>query len=356
MASSFLRRALVVLVLCGTALGVPVDSASQAVVDVDECTSPRVRRSWFVFSDAEKKAYLDAEVCLMSTPTTLKIRGARTKFDDFQAAHALKMEIAHFVGQFLPFHRLFVWAHEQALQNECGYTGAQPFWDETLDVGKFSKSIVLDPVLGFGGDGTGPGGCIQTGPFANYVNPIGPGYPINDHCIDRQIADGASVLAAQALLDSCHNTTSFLAFWPCIEGGPHGAGHAGIGAEMLNPISSPGDPIFYLHHTWLDRLWAKWQLVDPEVRLKDIGGNNRMNLGNWMGGGAPAGGGGGGGGGGSFVPVNLTRPWDVPEPKVVGDPGSNTTLNHLIYLYGLAPNKTIAEVMDTKGFLCYVYD
>lgn len=43
----------------------------------------------------------------MSKPTTLHIRGARTKFDDFQAAHALKMEIAHFVVTFFPYS-LFV--------------------------------------------------------------------------------------------------------------------------------------------------------------------------------------------------------------------------------------------------------
>lgn len=101
----------------------------------------------------ERKAYLNAEVCLMKKPATLGIRGARTKFDEFQAAHVLQAEIAHYVvswlstlllpltiasdvvlrltmvisqGQFLPFHRLFVFAHEQALRNECGYLGTQP--------------------------------------------------------------------------------------------------------------------------------------------------------------------------------------------------------------------------------------
>ena len=46
----------------------------------------------------EKKAYIDAELCLMRTPATLGLRGSRTKFDELQSAHVLKMEIAHFTA------------------------------------------------------------------------------------------------------------------------------------------------------------------------------------------------------------------------------------------------------------------
>ena len=85
---------------------------------------------------------------------------------------------------------------------------------------------------------------------------------------------------------------------------------------MLNPVSSPGDPIFFLHHAWLDRMWAKWTEKDPAARMTQIGGINRANLSD-IGIGPPSGASGGrpGGGGGvpgGFVPVNLTRPNDVP--------------------------------------------
>ena len=52
--------------------------------------------------------------------------------------------------------------------------------------------------------------------------------------------------------------------------------------------------------------------------------------------------------------VKLTS-WDR-EPEVVGDPGNTTTLTHLVYLYGLVQNRTVGELMDTRGFLCYEYD
>lgn len=115
--SSPLIRGVVALLIAGSAIAAP---ANPTVRDADVCTSPRIRRAWYVpkalpilvkccyfanlfantarhtLSDVEKKAYIDAELCLMSKPATLGIRGSKTKFDEFQAVHVLKMEIAHF--------------------------------------------------------------------------------------------------------------------------------------------------------------------------------------------------------------------------------------------------------------------
>ena len=32
------------------------------------------------------------------------------------------------------------------------------------------------------------------------------------------------------------------------------------------------DPVFFLHHTQLDRLWWKWQQVDARIRVKEYSG------------------------------------------------------------------------------------
>ncbi len=42
---------------------------------------------------------------------------------------------------------------------------------------------------------------------------------------------------------------------------------------MVNTRLSAGDPLFYLHHAWIDRLWWNWQVKDP-ARLLEIGGEN----------------------------------------------------------------------------------
>jgi tyrosinase len=51
------------------------------------------------------------------------------------------------------------------------------------------------------------------------------------------------------------------AFEPQIEAGPHNPVHNLIGGEMAN-MTSPRDPIFYLHHANMDRLCHAWALPD----------------------------------------------------------------------------------------------
>jgi tyrosinase len=123
-------------------------------------------------------------------------------------------------------------AHEYLLRNECNYTGGQPYWDESLDAGNFATSIVLDPETGFGGNGVGPSNCIADGPFKDYVNAIGPGPNITDHCIDRIISDCSSQGAAKSFVDTCMKAGNLSTFWPCLEGAPHSAGHGGIGGQV----------------------------------------------------------------------------------------------------------------------------
>jgi len=311
-----------------------------ALASAGPCTNPTKRQAWHKLSNTEKRAYLDAELCLMKKPAKLGLPGTRTRFDDFQAIHQVQAYATHHVGAFLPFHRLLMHVHETALRTECGYTGYQPYWHEQGDAGQFSKSDVFHPTYGFGGDGNkAKGNCISTGPFANYTNSLGPSYAIGDHCIDRIISDSISLQSSQANVDECLAKTDWESAWLCIEFAPHRGGHGGVGGEMINAVSSPGDPIFYLHHTWLDKVWWEWQALDRKTRTSaaGIGGTNVMSD--------------------EEIKTFPTRPSNIPKPTGAdGDPGNITTLGHVLSMYGNGPNKTIADVMDIQGsFLCYEY-
>ncbi|MDB5951190.1 MAG: hypothetical protein JWR65_3045 [Massilia sp.] len=59
------------------------------------------------------------------------------------------------------------------------------------------------------------------------------------------------------------------AFEPQFESAPHNPVHNLIGGEMA-AMTSPRDPIFYLHHANIDRLWHAWALPDG----KGIPGTN----------------------------------------------------------------------------------
>lgn len=52
----------------------------------------------------------------------------------------------------------------------------------------------------------------------------------------------------------------------------HAAGHLSVGGLQADPFASPGDPIFYLHHAQIDRVWAIWQAQDCKNRKYQVGG------------------------------------------------------------------------------------
>lgn len=187
------------------------------------------------------------------------------------------------------------------------------------------------------------------------------------------------------------------AYW-CLKGAPHAGGHTAIGGlvsifsnypfrytcdltshKLGDPMASPGEPLFYLHHSWLDKVWWDWQALDLPARLHDIGGTNqpdpcrvfevegwpslppisawpngtwrldRLPTGNVRWPGVPS--------GIRESPgcVNGTNIW-APWPQNPGDPGNVTTMGHVLSLGGVVPNGTVGDVMDIGNeFLCYEY-
>lgn len=100
---------------------------------------------------------------------------------------------------------------------------------------------------------------------------------------------------------------------------------------MLDPSGSPGDPIFFLHHTNLDRLWWEWQKVNLTARLTDMGGRNIMD---------------------NATLSSETNKWLYPSAALLdydGDPANVTTLNHVLWMVDIMPNVTVADVMDLRG-------
>lgn len=47
--------------------------------------------------------------------------------------------------------------------------------------------------------------------------------------------------------------------------------HVWVGGEMGAPSSAANDPVFWLHHCNVDRLWDVWQQANPEVANSYIG-------------------------------------------------------------------------------------
>ncbi|KAI2627026.1 Di-copper centre-containing protein [Hypomontagnella submonticulosa] len=341
----------------------------------DECTVRSQRVPWTNLTRSEKLEYIDGDLCLMSTPAKSGIPGAKTRWDELQYAHIVQTEYVHGVGAFLPFHRYFVTVHEHLLRTECNYTGPLPYWDEPSDVGNINGSAIFDVEVGFGGNGTGAKSCIVDGPFANLTLRFKEDMTVSNYCISRYLNDRAFSAAAQEFVDMCLEREKYTDAWNCLEGRPHGAGHGGVSGTMVNTFLSPGDPIFYLHHGYLDKLWWDWQSLNLSMRLTEIGGNNTASgpFGPGPGFGFP---GGDPFGGNSsfpippgFPPTNGSNPFPFPFPfpgqnrtvnkaftDYFNDGGNITTLNHTLWSASIVENITIADVMDPRGgFVCAEY-
>ncbi|GME39079.1 amino acid transporter [Neofusicoccum parvum] len=286
-------------------------------------------------SDTEKSAYIEAELCLMSTPAKAGIEGAQNRWDELDWAHIAQSNIVHNVGGFLPWHRYFMRVHEYLLQSECGYTGGQPYWNEVLDMDALNESVIFDPTTGFGGEG-GDDGCVTDGPFVNLTLHMSSTSTNDSYCLSRSFNANGFQTGAQEYIDECFNTTSYEDAFECYMVNPHTAGHSALGGTMLDVVGSPGEPVFFLHHTNLDRLWWEWQQANLTTRLTDMGGRNIPYT--------------------SYLEQNGM---DYPSASLTdyfGDDGNVTTLNHNLWMLEIMPNATIKEVMDLGGdLICAEY-
>ncbi len=204
------------------------------------------------------------------------IRALKTEgiYDQFVLRHANAiMSAIHRAPAFLPWHRRFIFDLELELQRVSGNPNLGiPYWN--WPSGGANASMWNDDFLGGNGDA---GGVVRTGPFRvgqwTVVNSSGlPAGPLT-----RAFGqNGLPTLPIQAEIDqvmavtpydvSPWNINSNPSFRNQIEGwvGPnlHNRGHVWVGGSML-PMTSPNDPVFFMHHCMVDKIWHEWQIRFP---------------------------------------------------------------------------------------------
>ena len=146
----------------------------------------------------------------------------------------------HHVPQFMPWHRWLLLTVEQALQAFDSRI-VLPYWDWTR---ADSRNLDVEPWKSFFGGRNNTDGRFDHWTYTRRANDGGNTLPsIGDI---RQEVDGPSTYRD----------------FRALECGSHFPGHTWTGGTMQSG-ESPLDPLFYLHHNNLDRLWAMWQLNNP---------------------------------------------------------------------------------------------
>ncbi|KAJ9365699.1 hypothetical protein DTO280E4_668 [Paecilomyces variotii] len=259
-----------------------------------------VRKEWSNLTPSERMEYSNAVTCLQNLPSRLnntQYPGAKNRYADFIATHINYTFIIHLDAIFLPWHRGYVWLYESALRNECGYKGAQPYWDWPAYVqGGLENSTIFDGgPYSLGSNGRENDSCVYKGPFRNYTSPF-PKFPnsiimdnienngsgtipswsfeYRPNCFQRGLNDEALRLnnnySCIADLLSQPTIGDFQNYLSTREGdahyGPHGGGHVAMGGNGADLFTSPTDPVFFLHHAQVDRMWWMWQAIDLKTR------------------------------------------------------------------------------------------
>lgn len=204
-------------------------------------------------------------------------------YDQFVLRHANAVMFAiHRAPAFLPWHRRFIFDLELELQRISGNSNLGiPYWN--WPSGGANASMWNDDFLGGDGDA---GGVVRAGPFRagqwTVINASGlPAGPL----MRAFGQSGLPTLSTQADIDqvmavvpydvSPWDSSSNPSFRNQLEGwiGPnlHNRGHVWVGGSML-PMTSPNDPVFFMNHCMVDKIWHDWQVRFPNQGYLPAGG------------------------------------------------------------------------------------
>ncbi|MCM6773895.1 tyrosinase family protein [Nocardia sp. CDC159] len=243
----------------------------------------RIRKNVRNLTASEQKRYVNAVL-------ELKRRG---KYDEYVHLHNQffisdgegRRRVAHMAPSFTAWHRQYLLNFEADLR-AIDDSISLPYWDFTRDTSTTRLPWTEDFL---GGTGRPEDWQVTTGPFAfRHGN-----WRINvkateDDFLMRRLGRPADPVALPTRAEAARtlSTTPYDA-WPydttvaldegfrnALEGWGaglqesgfemHNRAHLWVGGQMAGG-TSPNDPVFWLLHAFIDKLWADWQHLNPDA-------------------------------------------------------------------------------------------
>lgn len=275
----------------------------------------------------ERKDFVDAILKMKQTPSPYN--AAFNYYDQFVSWHReafdCNIDAAHMGPGFLPWHRQYLHLFEKGLRDVSGKEINLPYWDWTDPAS--TNAVFHDSLMGGDGDPS-LGYALSSGPFKQgswsftVIDPpvIAPSQfnfitrrfgsfpganilPTADqveYALNRPKYDVApwepgsdTALSFRNYLEGwrhCHDTTCTDGWMDLICDGDHRSQmhnlvHLYIGGLINDSTTgtmtlntSPNDPVFFLHHANVDRMWYLWEERHGLVYEPVTGGPQGMNL------------------------------------------------------------------------------
>ena len=243
---------------------------------------------------AENSGFDTAQLQFILHPSGVQTQQLST-WDLFTLWHVMAMNerqgsgrnAAHSGPTFLPWHRWFLLLLEWQFQRVLGAQNfGLPYWDWAADGDQPVPQQRQQPLWTaqwIGGDGAGPSNSVTSGPFQ-----VGNGFRVHiegdnqrriwatNRALQRTLGRGVADLPMTAQVSAVLNQANYdeptwnafsadglrnrLEGWAPRPTMPHlhNRVHVWTGGDM-GPATSPNDPVFFLNHCNVDRIWAGWQ-------------------------------------------------------------------------------------------------
>jgi Common central domain of tyrosinase len=179
-----------------------------------------LRKNYKGMSDDQKNRFLSALY-------KLKDSGVVDNFAEFHSTYFWSG--IHHTSHFLPWHREMLYRFELELQ-KVDSSVTIPYWDSTADNSSSSPS--------------------WANAFLGQFN--------SPWELFRAFGQPGTHLPSPSDVQNNQKQPTYDVFWPDLEANIHNPPHGWVGGVMAS-TGSPRDPAFYLHHCWIDMLWASWQ-------------------------------------------------------------------------------------------------
>lgn len=230
------------------------------------CEGQRMRKEIRDLTPAELRRWQRAVEAMMVQPN-----GQWSQWETLVNKHMQFGDEAHGGCYFLPWHRLFLLELENLMrEHEPDFT--LPYWDWTRD----SINPAISEIWGVSllGGARRVNQPIPNGPFANIISRA-PSYHTVSRNFDAGVSGSMNQLWSWPTLERLIAEPWWGDFADGIESA-HVLPHMEIGGDMISTFHAPNDPIFYLHHAYIDFLFRLRQ--DRNGRY-DFGGTHDFSWG-----------------------------------------------------------------------------
>ncbi|PTR06811.1 tyrosinase [Nitrosospira sp. Nsp5] len=215
-------------------------------------TSVRVRKNAEKLTSTEWQRFINTLAILHDVNND----SSNSLYVKYPVVHNAAWNMAHGGPAFLPWHRAFLLALERELQVIDSFVTI-PYWK--FDTA--SKNIFTLMAMGT------PAGESLDGKVEFSANHPWKNWRVGGtKLVDSRPGNGSQpvgVIPEDLIIGS---NGDYSTLWSNMEGSHHGDAHDRLNGWLARGIS-PSDPVFFLIHAQVDRVWAKWQfnnsLFDP---------------------------------------------------------------------------------------------